>query len=874
MRFGVLFDIHVMYILFRKLWIILIMSANAAMSETSSSTMLQLKESVGFSYSATNLFLDLIRGERAITVAFNSYMDVMSSSDSRVSFRSVEPIVVSYVGFGICVVLGLLFAILMPLAGLVFCCARCCGKCGGRVQLMDSKKDPCKRTAYTICVLLIVTVQLVAVVLAFINNFLLHEALVNPDPKIGALSQLNLSILETEQALREMFKMSMNTSSVNLDDQKTRFMSLVDGGLREFQSEFIRKSNANLVLNPIGELQNTVRDFSVNSEDPTLLKHFSDSFVQLSHKLPSIREDLISTLDSNCRLELHLRCSKLMHLAQTKLELRFKVDQFQFEEASVFIDQLQRHQNELENLNEFNTTLNGLADVVNRAIVNDLDRAWTDLANSPSTREKLARSFEQYLNQIYHFLGNLQVQLHELSVHSNPSFLKLVEFSLYGGIALLCVPILILLLIYLGLCFGICGRRPYEEAGVCNRGVGANLLLAGVGFVFLFSTLLMVFCTILFIFGGPLQTEACRYLTGRVPDGPKKLDDYVHNSLQLLIENIRRNTKLRQQQQQQQGHGQMNGSTSVYSDTHSLELALNISRARLTDAILTRCRNEPFVDAISGGQLTWPVLYEPIQAILEELINSFKGVNLIAPLSQTVQLCTDMLNRVDFVASANFSITTKQMGLPLTYIDDLQGYLIELRSLQIPQLDAPIAALMQQVVSLDRLREQTRNVYAKLDSIPGLRLHLQQQFSMFNEHLATAVKITMDVGLKKLRPLLERELQLAVIATWRDIPCYSLHVAAKRSVDAVCVTTLMPLNAFWAGLGLALWLFIPLIIFAVKLASLYRKTEKYSSDYEEPDYISYQGFYMRPSSDYQVAPQKSRNKNRQHKGYSLVPQPC
>ncbi|KAA3677053.1 prominin 1 [Paragonimus westermani] len=822
--------IHVMRILHQNFWVFLLLSTSAVMSETTSPTILQLKESVGFSYSLTNLFLDLIRGERAITVAFNSYINVMSSSDSRVSFRSVEPsridrgsgllrddiqaVVVSYVGFGVCVVLGLLFAILMPLGGLVFCCARCCGKCGGRVQLMDSKKDPCKRTAYTIFVLLIVTIQLVAVVLAFINNFLLHEALVNPDPKIGALSQLNLSILETEQALREMFKMSMNTSSVNLDDQKTRFMSLVDGGLREFQSEFIRKSNANLVLNPIGELQNSK------------LKLFCDFAIRL------LNESHIS---------------------------------FQFEEASTFIDQLQRHQNELENLNEvsffvvaasmFNTTVNGLADVVKRAIANDLDRAWTDLANSPSTREKLARSFEQYLNQIYHFLGNVQIQLRELSVHSNPSFLKLVEFSLYGGIALLCVPILILLLIYLGLCFGICGRRPYEEAGVCNRGVGANLLLAGVGFIFLFSTLLMVFCTVLFILGGPLQTEACRYLTGRVPDGPKKLDDYVHNSLQLLIENMRRNTKLLQQQQEQQGHEKMDGNISVYSDTHSLELALNISRARLTDAILTRCRNEPFVDAISGGQLTWPVLYEPIQAILEELISSFKGVNLIAPLSLTVQLCTDMLNRVDFVASANFSTTTKQMGLPLTYIDDLQGYLIELRSLQIPQLDAPISALAQQVVSLDRLRAQTRDVYAKLDSIPGLRLHLQQQLSVFSEHLATAVKITMDVGLKKLRPLLERELQLAVIATWRDIPCYSLHVAAKRSVDAVCVTTLMPLNAFWAGLGLALWLFIPLIVFAVKLASLYRKTEKYSSDYEEPDYISYQGFYMRPSSDYQVAPQ-------------------
>lgn len=46
----------------------------------------------------------------------------------------------------------------------------------------------------------------VAVVLAFINHFLLHEALIHEDPRIGSFSQLNLSLTETEQSLDNIYK--------------------------------------------------------------------------------------------------------------------------------------------------------------------------------------------------------------------------------------------------------------------------------------------------------------------------------------------------------------------------------------------------------------------------------------------------------------------------------------------------------------------------------------------------------------------------------------------------------------------------------------------------------------------------------------------
>ena len=33
-----------------------------------------------------------------------------------------------------------------------------------------------------------------------------------------------------------------------------------------------------------------------------------------------------------------------------------------------------------------------------------------------------------------------------------------------------------------------------------------------IGFMFIFSTILMFICMLLFLFGGAMQTEACRYL--------------------------------------------------------------------------------------------------------------------------------------------------------------------------------------------------------------------------------------------------------------------------------------------------------------------------------------------------------------------------
>ncbi|VDM03987.1 unnamed protein product [Schistocephalus solidus] len=101
------------------------------------------------------------------------------------------------------------------------------------------------------------------------------------------------------------------------------------------------------------------------------------------------------------------------------------------------------------------------------------------MSDSPETRQDLVRSMEELAGDVHRSLSAFHSSLVEFTtVRDSPDGIKFREYAYYSGIALICLPVLIIFFYYLGLCFGTCGDRPYEEAGLCNRGVGANLLMA------------------------------------------------------------------------------------------------------------------------------------------------------------------------------------------------------------------------------------------------------------------------------------------------------------------------------------------------------------------------------------------------------------
>ncbi|GFO33247.1 prominin-1-a-like [Plakobranchus ocellatus] len=71
--------------------------------------------------------------------------------------------------------------------------------------------------------------------------------------------------------------------------------------------------------------------------------------------------------------------------------------------------------------------------------------------------------------------------------------------------------------------------------------------------------------------------------------------------------------------------------------------------------------------------------------------------------------------------------------------------------------------------------------------------------------------------------------------------CRALSNALYTVSDSVCVLVVRPLNGFWFSLGWCLLFSIPCLVFAVLLASQYRREHEYVKDFDEPNYLMYGG---------------------------------
>jgi len=85
----------------------------------------------------------------------------------------------------------------------------------------------------------------------------------------------------------------------------------------------------------------------------------------------------------------------------------------------------------------------------------------------------------------------------------------------YGMLGLCGYIALILLMIVLGLAFGLCLRKRKSEKGgccLCDRWVASRFLLTSTALTFLLFWLYMLILVILFLIGGFMYTEFCRHI--------------------------------------------------------------------------------------------------------------------------------------------------------------------------------------------------------------------------------------------------------------------------------------------------------------------------------------------------------------------------
>ncbi len=88
------------------------------------------------------------------------------------------------IGFVVCFAIGLLFVIIMPFTGLIFCCCRCCENCGGKMLQREKYNTTCRRVCFATFLVLITGLIILGLVGAFMANAHMSTAIQGVDDRI------------------------------------------------------------------------------------------------------------------------------------------------------------------------------------------------------------------------------------------------------------------------------------------------------------------------------------------------------------------------------------------------------------------------------------------------------------------------------------------------------------------------------------------------------------------------------------------------------------------------------------------------------------------------------------------------------------------
>ncbi|XP_009960317.1 PREDICTED: prominin-1-A-like, partial [Leptosomus discolor] len=384
--------------------------------------------------------------------------------------EQVQELLLYELGFLVCMAIGLLFIILVPLVGCCFCCCRCCGNCGGRMYQKQGQQMGCRRWALWASVLLVSALLLAGDTCAFISNTRFSQAVHGTFPNVN------------------------NT----LDNVRTYVVSIPQ------QISFIIDSS-NI---PLGQANRSLQDIGPNLGSMIIsgIRSGTDGALGSLQSLLQGMELLVTAFGSITLQRCGRPCG------------RVSLDSLAFSTNFSTIPGVERQ-------------LEALGDVSGSNITADLEKVNSMLDTIPAKVQEQSQDVvtktQDQLGLIRQEIRNLQEQLLLLDVEENVGAFvgnttSVLEEYREPVVALdglrwivctllCCVVLLVVLCNLLGLLLGPLGLKegvlPTQRSSLSNA--GGNFFMAGVGFSFIFSWLLMLLVLITFVLGGNTYMLVC-----------------------------------------------------------------------------------------------------------------------------------------------------------------------------------------------------------------------------------------------------------------------------------------------------------------------------------------------------------------------------
>ncbi|XP_075117738.1 prominin-1 isoform X5 [Leptodactylus fuscus] len=718
------------------------------------------------------------------------------------------------IGFIVAAVVGLLFFILMPLVGLCFCMCRCCDNCGGEMHQRHKKNADCQRGCFA--TFLFVTSMLIS--LGVLCAFAANQNLTDQIRGSKRLVQSNFKDLKTLLADTPLqIDYVLNKFNITKDKALAELNNvgpLLGERVHEQLAKEVRPAFDG-VLNMAGAIKETKEALENVSVSVEVLQ---EAMNRLHANLTDAKIQLDTTLnDPACSTAVSLiPCNKIKSsLSQLRVNANFS------------------------SLPDLNHYLGKLNNVLRTDLSNLVQKGYAAFNNTPEMVQNQTKNIEEDVRNILdsigtnittfskmipviHLMSNITSYLTQSEMYIREYYPVIEQYDFYrwlGSLVLCCMVTLIVVFYFLGLFFGSCGYDQHSSPTTrgCVSNTGGNFLMAGVGFSFIFSWVLMLIVIVTFLAGGNVEKLVCEPFQDKslfkVLDTPYLLNSQWKNYLSgVLYQNANMNLTFEK----------------VYSDckeNKGIFTALQIDNLFNINEFLNISM---YVDEISDRIEMMNINLKSIVLLdqkgrrnLEDF--SATGIDTIdfdAFLTEAGKGST----KVDLQAFANDLEGNADM-LPKGALGNaIKGHANSIRMIHIQQvvpMEQTMSVLNQSIKLLERtsfdIEEKVHDVISSIDEAQKL----------INNNASVIIKKESKKFMDTVVGYFVQYVQWVKDSIALDVAgCKPIANVVDTAVDVfLCSYIIDSVNSFWFGLGGATIFLIPAIIFAVKLAKFYRRME-------------------------------------------------
>ncbi|XP_037044622.1 prominin-like protein isoform X5 [Bradysia coprophila] len=724
-----------------------------------------------------------------------------------------------------------LIIVLMPIIGFCFCCCRCAGACGGRSQPFDKKHDTCRRVFLGLLLILAGTGLIFGVVVAFVTNSYLQQGVEN------ATTTARHGVDDTQKFMR--------TTSQEVNHLLVTNYEQLSSHLKEMLSE-----TTDVVIDEL--------EIRSKAHSLTQVANFANSIPQIKKDLNRMR-DITNNLRLNAsQLSDGLRGVKrellqsLTKCGATYKPCRDVLDQFQIGKLDINgidYNQIPDLTSMIDNVNEVLTedtvasiikgkqAFDNIRSELNTTISNNIPTVTDALSDAGAGVRQASSEVNVVLERISDAVGN------NLYIHFDKAdeyIQEYYKYVYYAGIALSSVLLLVLLCVVLGLLCGICGKRPdgYGD-DCCNKGAGSRFLMIGVAVIFLTISILTAVALIYFL-AGMLVRRGCVSLQNPTEDQVFKYIDQLVDLNEVLYPEVRRSSAkkrnsdpFRISQIIESCHANQSMFEVLrignYLDIRKIsnllkEYAIDEKLEELTAKIQIDTTNDILPDATKAG----------IVKLRDSELGNFDSDKFIDNLSKDIiqynlseiaQKLRETAEKIpEGLADVRTSLRNQALHL-VTYQENLVDPMTE-----------QTAEILDLTTKLDESFKFNRSSF--VDGINSILTEIEDAKTFID---GEGTEYVQKVAAELLQGFI-REINTYIGIVLKGMEedlgrCGPLSNVYKSVLVAGCNRVVDPFNGFWLGIAWCTLLFLPTIIIAVKLSTLYQKSDPYPGPLVESEYL-------------------------------------